>query len=353
MNTPGLAAATKTPRPTYRYPLVTGCLIAAILAATVVLLLTWNKAVPHLKATLLTSKAPFSAAIFIAQSRGYFSDAGIDVTVSIAASGKDALAILSDGQVDFATAAETPIMLTLMRKNQQFRILATLAVSHDISLVCRQDRKITTSQDLAGKNIGFAPGTTSQYFLDTFLDFREMAPATIMRTPMGTDELLPALLNGSVDAIAAWTPINFAAMDALGENGIELTTTGISRWSWNLAARNDAQAQSPETLAILRALARASEDLEKNPTQCAQELAPIFDMPADKLLDSWSRMSFNVNLGQTLLLTMEQQARWALANGLAPQEVKEVPNFLAYFSSKPLRLIKPSSVTLIDGQRIK
>jgi NitT/TauT family transport system substrate-binding protein len=332
----------------YRRSLIAGTVMSvlAIVAGVMYLL---RPVVPLPKATLFTTQAPFSAASLLADSRGWFRDAGVDVTVEDRPSGRLALAELTDGKGDFATAAETPIMFALL-KGRPIKVIAMLGVSFDnTTLVGRKDRGIMTSDNLPGHRVGYTPGTTSQYFLDTFLEYRDLPPGSVERIPLKPEEMIPALVNGHVDVIATWSPFNYQALAALGDNGQELRIGSVYRWNWNLVARNEELAKGPLAAPIISALMRATAEIIRDPQGCARELSPRLGMPADKLMQAWKYTRFDVTLDQSLLLTLEQQARWAIASGLTEQ--KEVPNFLGCISSHALRSIDAEIVSLIDGQR--
>lgn len=300
---------------------------------------------PHI--SLITTRTPFSAAVLLAKERGWFNQAGVEVTVIERSSGREALAELMDGVADYATAADTPIMFALM-KSPPVKVIASLSLSTDmLTMVARRDRGVESSLDLQGKRIGFAMGTSSQYFLDTFLEFRAIKADAVMRIPLKPDELVQSLVDGKVDAISAWTPFNHQAMEALGDKSQELRVGNIFRWSWNLVARNESIARNATTQRLLTALARASQALKDDPQTCARELAPILGISPKNILQTWDNTLFDVTLDQSLLLSLELQARWAMGTGLIEQ--KEVPNFLPAISSQALRAVDSRAVTLIDG----
>lgn len=326
-----------------------GGLVVALVIAALGSVWYLLRPVPSLpKATLYTTVTPFSAASLLAESRGWFREAGVDVSVIERPSGRIALTELTDGQGDFATAAETPIMFALL-KATPIKVIATLGVSFDnTTMVGRKDRGIETNEDLPGHRVGYAPGTNSQYFLDIFLEYRGHAPGSVERVPLKTSEMISALVDGKVDVIVTWSPHNDQALAALGENGQELRIGSIYRWSWNLVARNESLANGPLAAPILTALMRATAAIVNDPLTCARELSPRLGIPPDKLVEMWKQTSFDVTLDQSLLLHLEQQARWAMISGLTDQ--KEVPNFLAGISSQAMRSIDAEIVTLIDGK---
>ena len=300
---------------------------------------------PHV--FVITTRTPFSAAVLLAKERGWFNEAGVEVTLIDRASGKEGLAELTDGVADYATAADTPIMFSLL-KSLPFKVIATISLSTDtLTIVARRDRGIQSSADLHGKRIGFALGTSSQYFLDTFLEFRTIRTDEVIRVPLKPNELVQALIDGKVDAISSWTPLNHQAMEALGDRGQELRVGNIFRWSWNLVARNESIARNVTTQRLITALVRASQALKSDPQTCARDLSPILALSPEQILQTWDHTLFDVTLDQSLILSLELQARWAMGTGLTEQ--KEVPNFLPAISSQALRAVDSSAVTLIDG----
>ena len=301
---------------------------------------------PHVR--LITTHTPFSAAVFLARQRGWFREAGIDVEVIDRPSGKEALADLVDGNADYATASETPIMFALL-KSQPLRVLTSLSMGTDtLTIIARRDRGIESSEQLPGKRIGFALGTNSQYFLDTFLEYRGIRSDAVMRIPLKPEEMVNALIHGQVDAISAWPPYNQQALSRLGANSQELRVGSIYRWSWYLVARNETVARQATSERLLAALIRATESLRSDPLGCIRDLAPDLELAPEQLQKIWDHTLFDVNLDQSLLLTLEMQARWAIGSGLTDQ--KEVPNFLPAVSAQALRQVDRGLVTLIDNE---
>ena len=54
---------------------------------------------------------------------------------------------------------------------------------------------------------------------------------------------------------------------------------------------------------------------------------------------------FRVRLDQSLLVLMEEEARWAIRSGLVPKQ--ETPNYLSTLEVEPLLAVKPEAVQLV------
>ena len=58
----------------------------------------------------------------------------------------------------------------------------------------------------------------------------------------------------------------------------------------------------------------------------------------------WQKYVFEVTLPQSLILAMEDEARWTVENGLFG--AKAVPDYLSYVYPEGLRQLDPQAVTI-------
>ena len=59
----------------------------------------------------------------------------------------------------------------------------------------------------------------------------------------------------------------------------------------------------------------------------------------------WSRNQLALSLDQSLILAMEDEARWMMRSGLTTETT--VPDFAAYVYSEALQDVKPEAVNII------
>jgi ABC-type nitrate/sulfonate/bicarbonate transport system substrate-binding protein len=322
--------------------------VAALACAGIVWFLLHGRAQPPIVVRLGSTLAPYSCAVWLAQTRGFFAAEGLQVEVRDFIAGKQGLAEMMAGGLDYTTAADAPIVLALLEQSQ-IRVVASIATSTDnTSVVARRDRGIRSPSDLQGHRIGIVRGTTSHYFLDSYLEFYGIPLAQVEHVALNPESLVEALAKGEVDAISAWVPISLHAVEQLGDQAVELRSGTMYRWTWNLVARNREVAGSPVTGALLRALRLASDELLRDPAAAAVELSPRLGMTPARLREEWRRTFFELSLDQSLILNLESQARWAVAAGVVSQQ--EPPNFLPAITATPLRSVDPTAVTIIDDQ---
>jgi NitT/TauT family transport system substrate-binding protein len=58
----------------------------------------------------------------------------------------------------------------------------------------------------------------------------------------------------------------------------------------------------------------------------------------------WSQYSFSLSLDQTLVVVLEDEARWIISNGLTDE--RSVPNFLNSIYADGLRTVKPDALRI-------
>ena len=91
--------------------------------------------------TLALADRPFFAAALIAEAEGYFKAEGLDLKIIRCVNGQRCLKHLTDGEAQYATAADAPIMFASLA-GMKFEVLVTLATTTlDNRLIARADRE--------------------------------------------------------------------------------------------------------------------------------------------------------------------------------------------------------------------
>ena len=300
------------------------------------------------KLTIAVALIPMSAPIFVAFDRGYFRQEGLDILIEPYGAGKDALAAALSGKADMATVAETPVMFTVMGGGRLF-VIATIADSEkDLAIVARKDRGISQPADLRDKTIGVTPGTTGDFFLESFLDFHNVPKQSTKTVSLKPDEMQPALTAGHVDAVAAWEPVVGKVRAELGAAVQTYYAAGFYRETWNIIAVPDLVKKRPEAVKkVLRALISAERFIVEKPVEAQQIVASHLRVDKAVVAAAWNDLYFRVALDQSLLVNLENQARWAIRNKLVTGT--EVPNFMGNLYPEALKAVRSDSV--ITGVR--
>ncbi|MFN7506939.1 MAG: hypothetical protein ACK5Q1_15410, partial [Limnobacter sp.] len=86
--------------------------------------------------------------------------------------------------------------------------------------------------------------------------------------------------------------------------------------------------------------------IKKNPDEAKRILARDVGLDSETVKAVWPTYQFELTLQQSLLSTVQGQARWARREGHVVPTLAE-PEFLNFIDSSPLRKIKPSAVDFV------
>jgi ABC-type nitrate/sulfonate/bicarbonate transport system substrate-binding protein len=301
---------------------------------------------PPERLSIALPTTPHAALLFIAAAQGYFAAEGLDVTVKPVSHGKAALDLLAQGQVDLASAAEVPFVISLL-KGERLGLAATVAsVSTEMAVVSRKDRAIRSPRDLAGKRIGVTFGTSGDYFLWAFLIRNKIGPDAVTLVDVPPGRMVHELAQGTIDAVSTWEPIKSQAHLALAGNALSfLESEAYTVTHAVIGASGFLQSRPAAIEKLVRALLRAEDFSQSQPQQALALVASQLKLDVKTLQAGWGDIAFKVDLRQSQLVTLEDEARWAMARGYVDK--RPLPNFLSSLYLDALLDLAPERVTVV------
>ncbi|TCN43293.1 NitT/TauT family transport system substrate-binding protein [Kribbella orskensis] len=155
------------------------------------------------KVSYLTSFNTFGreAYAYVAKEKGYFKDAGFDVTINPGSGTVDVLKLVAGGQADYGIGDFTATVITL---GKQKLPVTTVGMVHQRSLaaiVALEGGSIKTPQDLPGKRIGDQPGSTNTVMFPLYAKAVGIPPKDTKFVPSPPPGLPALLASGRVDGI--------------------------------------------------------------------------------------------------------------------------------------------------------
>lgn len=291
---------------------------------------------------------PHTALVHIAAAKGYFVEEGLDVSIQPVNYGVLAIDGVLQEKADLAVTAEVPFVIAVMKGNALGMVASLASLANDNAIIARRDRGIAVAGDLAGKKIGVSFGTSGSYFLWSFLIRHKLPlpPDSIVLVDLPPDRIVEALAKGSVDAVATWQPISFQAQAALGRNAVSLIQSDAYRTTMIAFGRSEfLKGHAAAMEKLMRALLKAERFMQSHQQETLNLVAQWLKIDVAALQPTWQQFDFRVNLLQSHLITLEDEARWAMARGYVTQG--PVPNLLPHLYLDALLAVQPERVTVL------
>lgn len=291
---------------------------------------------------------PGYTALFVGMDKGYFQEEGLDVSLKPVPTGQAGLESLFAGEVQAAGAADTPIARSVVEGDDKIAVIATIAeVQQATVIVAKKDSGIAGPGDLKGKVIGVTRGTGAEYFLHFYLVANNVDPSEVQTVYIKPERIVTALLEGEVEAVSAWSPHKLILLEKLGPDANILTDQALHLQTFNLATTWDFTINKPETIRkFLRGVLRANSFIKMNPDESQMILSKYIGADIAFYQKEWSDYSFTAVLDQSLILNLENQARWMLNQTGDPGET---PNFMEYIDVHPLENVQPQAVRILGS----
>ncbi len=286
-----------------------------------------------------------SALIYMSEDQHIFAGNGLNVTLRDYDTGAASFNGLLNGEVDIAVPAEYPLIGAAFKK-EEARTIASIDKVDYFFLIGRKDRGIENISDLKGKKIGVVQKTIAEFYLGRFLTLNgiDINKVTLVNIDLSQSE--DAIANGDVDAIVARPPYANAIEKRLGPNGVSWPAQSSQALYAILVGRNNWITEHREAVnRLLRSLAQAEEHIIKNQEKAKAVVQARLNFDDAYMSTIWSQNQFSLTLDHSLVVAMEDEARWMIGNNLT--EEKQVPNFLDYIYEDSLKAIRPGAVNII------
>ncbi|WP_346909445.1 ABC transporter substrate-binding protein [uncultured Roseibium sp.] len=227
----------------------------------------------------LPAFAPYQLALH----KGYFKEAGLDVSFRVGKGGADVATQVAVGNADLGGGVgDTPI---IVRSNDvKIRGVALLGGHGIAQLAWREDSGITGPSDLKGKEIGILSfQQTTYYNLLGLLAAEGLTKQDVSIQALGPGGVVQMMIAGKVQAIAA-APEIIAAVEQAGVKIGQVPVDSVfPAMAQAILASDDTIAKRPEMVrAFVGAILHAVRDIEADPAAAAKEFVAAVPRHAGK-----------------------------------------------------------------------
>lgn len=289
-----------------------------------------------------TSPYLVSGLIYIAEERGYFRDSGLNVTIREYDAGLFAIADLAEGKLDVATAADYAFAGRVLA-GDPIVVAASIGTDDFHYLMTFRESGIAQGWDLRGRKIGVSKGTSGEFYLGRYLELHGLKPADVVMVDLPPARMLEALGDGSVDAVVTWPPAVHEIEGAFGDSLLIWPVQGGQMMYWLLILPEESDPVS--TGRLLRALLYAEQFAQKHPEEAQRIVDRHMAASAGEQARSWERTRMSLSLDQSLLIALEDEARWMIRENMTPET--RMPEYLSRLRYEWLDSVKPAGVRII------
>ena len=211
---------------------------------------------------------PDHAPLIVAQQKGYFKAAGLDVELIAPANPNDPPKLVAAGKADIAISYQPQLHVQVAEGLPLTRI-GTLVGTPLNSLVVLKSGPIHTIKDLKGKKIGFSVGGFEDALLGAMLENHglKLSDVTLVNVNFS---LSPSIITGQVDAvIGAFRNFELNQMDIVGKPGRVFypEEEGVPPYDELIIVANTGKLGNPDLRLFLDAVERATQFLVNHPQE--------------------------------------------------------------------------------------
>lgn len=253
-------------------------ILAALLAATAQPVLAGDRLVLMLDWFVNPDHGP----IVIAQEKGFFTEAGLEVEVIAPADPADPPKMVAAGRADLAVSYQPQLHLQVHEGLPLARV-GTLIATPLNCLMVMADSGIRTPADLAGKKVGYSVSGVETALVNAMLNTAGLSLDDIQMINVGWS-LSPSLMTGQVDAtIGGYRNFELTQMRLEGAEGrcLFVEEQGVPTYDELIFVANPERMDAEATSRFLQAVERGANYIVNHP----EESWALFSATAPDLSD--------------------------------------------------------------------
>lgn len=218
--------------------------------------------------------AGFAAAV----AEGYYKDAGLDVTLVQGNGSGNTSQLVASGQAKIGYA-DAVAVTQLIAKGAPMKIVATIYQSNPNEVTALKKTGIKSIQDLKGHKVGVPQGSSQTTMLPLFLKANNLKETDIDMVNLPQPAMVPALLQGQVDAILGSMDAYQIQLEAQGAqlDNFRFADYGVPTVSTSIFASDAYLKENPELVKkFVAASLKGWSFAIDNPEKAVKDLKTVF-----------------------------------------------------------------------------
>jgi NitT/TauT family transport system substrate-binding protein len=230
------------------------------------------------------ANAGFAAAV----AEGFYKEVGLDVKLVEGNGSGNTAQLVANGKAPLAYADAVAVS-QLIAKGAPMKVVSTIYQSNPNQVSALKKTGIKSIADLKGKKVGVPSGSSQTTMLPLFLKANKLTEADVNLINMPATSMVPALLQGQVDAILGSMDSYQIQLEAQGAqtDNFMFATHGVPTVSTSIFASDAFIKENPEVLRkfIAASLKGWSFALD-NPAKAVKAMKQVFPEMNEKLAAS-------------------------------------------------------------------
>lgn len=302
-------------------------LLSVLLAAAMTSALTSATAFADDTVTLRIAAQPYPlySSIWVAYELGYLEEelaaVNAEYTWTEFQSGPLVNEAVAAGEADLGYMADLPAIIA-KSSGQEIEIVSNVAYGEKgLAVLVPTDSEITSVAELEGKKVAYATGSYAQHLLALLLDQEGLTLDDVESINLSAGDQVAALSSGEVDAIVIWEQC-ISLLTTEGTAKVLADGTGIKRGNMVTYAVTSYAEEHPEVIeAYIRALDRADEYIEEDPSAAAEVIAEDFGVDAELMETILGNFTFTTELTQDDIDEIEAVKDFSLEAGIITNDI--------------------------------
>jgi ABC-type nitrate/sulfonate/bicarbonate transport system substrate-binding protein len=295
--------------------------------------------------TLGTLPLETSTLIFIAEDQQFFTRYGLKIDYKYFDTGLNTLNGLLNKEVDIAAPVGEYAMVGKILSKENIQAIGSIDKANYQSIIGRRDRGISTPSDLKGNKIGVILGTQQEFYVVRFLELNGIQARDTTFVNITLAQAVNAIVSGDVAAVVTPPPYTDSILNNLGSNAVTWSVQSNQLTQQLMICRNEWIMQHPVLIErFIKSLAEAQDYLNQHPPEARAIVRKKLSLTDGEISRVWSQNQFSLSLDQSLIIAMEDEARWMMQNNLTPE--RQMPDFRKYIYVDGLKAVKPEVVNI-------
>jgi aliphatic sulfonates family ABC transporter substrate-binding protein len=272
---------------------------------------------------------------YLAEALGYFEEEfaedNINVELVEFSLGPAVIEAVGSGEIDIGFLGDVPVFSGLINGGD-YKIVARWESDNSSYLITRDDANINSLEDLKGKKLSYAFGSTQTALVYSYLESAGLTEDDLEIINLSLADSVTSLVNGDVDAAVV---DELHATQAVEKGGVSkfMNSEGYKLFVSPIIATNEFTSEHPDlTSRVLKVIEKAAEYSEENPDEAITKAAERIGVDEATMDPIIRNCDLKVYLGNEELEAIKENAAQAYKYGV----IKEELNIDDYIDTKYL-----------------